>query len=93
MVSLASLDYAELGRCLLAALASGAAVWGVSLWMGGRAARHLFVHGRADQRALDLILLLAGTALWLLLSDWILRKSGSALPGVVRKRLGVRTVA
>ncbi|HSZ16727.1 MAG TPA: murein biosynthesis integral membrane protein MurJ [Terracidiphilus sp.] len=92
MVSLASLDYQELGRCLLAATGSGAAVWGVSLWIGGSAARHLFVHGRADQRALDLILLFAGTVLWLLLADWILRKSGSALPGVVRKRLGVRAV-
>jgi hypothetical protein len=52
----------------------------------------LFVYGRPDQRALDLILLFAGTVLWLLLADWILRKSGSALPGVVRKRLGVRAV-
>ena len=34
MVSLASLDYAELGRCLLAALASGAAVWVAILWHG-----------------------------------------------------------
>ena len=35
MVSLASLDYAELGRCLLASVASGAAVWVVFSWLGG----------------------------------------------------------
>ncbi len=40
MVSLASLDYAELGRCLLAALASGALVWILFSWLGGIAARH-----------------------------------------------------
>ena len=34
MVSLASLDYAELGRCLLAAVASGGAVWAVVWGMG-----------------------------------------------------------
>ena len=34
MVSLASLDYAELGRCLLAALAGGAAVWAALLGPG-----------------------------------------------------------
>ena len=40
MVSLASLDYAELGRCLLAALASGAAVW-IAVWAVGSVLGHL----------------------------------------------------
>ncbi len=40
MVSLASLDYAEMGRCLLAALASGAGVWMV-IWGMGSLLGHL----------------------------------------------------
>jgi len=32
MVSLASIDYAEMGRCLLAGGAGGGAVWGVFTW-------------------------------------------------------------
>ena len=35
MVSLASLDYAEMGRCLLAALAGGAAAWLLAWGLGG----------------------------------------------------------
>ena len=35
MVSLASLDYRELGRCLAAALTGGAVTWIVFSWMSG----------------------------------------------------------
>lgn len=85
MVSLASLDYQELGRCLLAAVASGAAVWTVFDWLGGRLTKNSFLH----HRLLDLILLIGGTLLWAVLTDWLLRKTGSALPQVARKRLGL----
>jgi len=87
MVSLASLDYAELGRCLLAAFAGAAAVWVVFDWLIGwltRAATpRLTLHGRT----LDLVILLAGSALWIAIAKWVLEKSGSALPRVILKKL------
>lgn len=89
MVSLASLDYRELGRCALAAVASAAAVWVVFDWLGGRVMKNWFLHGAAHRRMIDLILLLGGTLLWAVLTDWLLLKTGSALPRVARKRLGL----
>jgi putative peptidoglycan lipid II flippase len=86
MVSLASLDFAELGRCLLAAVTSGAAVWGIFTWLGGVA--H---HSLPEQiRWIDLVVLVAGSALWTAIAGWVLHKSGSALPRVMLKRLGLR---
>ncbi len=89
MVSLASLDFAEMGRCLLAALAGGAAagllVWGGSVLFVHLPAAHLAQHARWG----DLILVVAGAALWLALAKWVLEKTGSALPGVAMKRLGL----
>jgi putative peptidoglycan lipid II flippase len=90
MVSLASLDYAELGRCLLAAVASGAAVWAVFTWLGGRLVHLLGLRLPAYSRWTDLAVLLAGTLLWLAIAKWVLEKSGSALPRVMMKRLGMR---
>ncbi|HVZ83687.1 MAG TPA: murein biosynthesis integral membrane protein MurJ [Terracidiphilus sp.] len=92
MVSLAGLDYAELARCLGAALVSGAAVWAAFTWAGGRAAQHILHtgpahHGAMAARLLNLLLLAAGTLVWLLLADQILTRTGSALPRVARKRL------
>jgi putative peptidoglycan lipid II flippase len=89
MVSLANLDFEELGRCLWAAAGSGAAVWVVFDWLGGKLVKTLFAHGVVHHRLLDSITLLGGTALWLAVADWILQKTGSALPRVVRKRLGL----
>jgi putative peptidoglycan lipid II flippase len=89
MVSLASLDYSELGRCLLAALASGAAV---SILIGsiGRLPRPLLgAYLSTHVRVTDLALLVAGSALWLAISVLVLEKTGSALPRVMRKRLGL----
>jgi putative peptidoglycan lipid II flippase len=90
MVSLASLDYAELGRCLLAALLSGAGVWMV-VWAAGLLVVHLpgapLLH---HTRWVDLSVLVAGTAVWLAITKWVLEKSGSALPRVAMKRLGLR---
>ncbi len=88
MVSLSSLDYAELGRCLLAALSGGAVVWGLvaaaSRLLNYLVALQLHKH----TRWVDLALLLIGSALWWVVAKWVLEKSGSALPGVVMKRLG-----
>jgi putative peptidoglycan lipid II flippase len=88
MVSLASLDYEEMGRCLLAAFASGAAVW-VSVWGLGSLLHQLpAIH--AQLRWIDLAMLVAGSAIWLLVAKWVLEKSGSALPAVTMRRLGLR---
>jgi len=85
MVSLAGLDYEELGRCLLAGVVSSAAVWAVLAWL---------LHAHALQahmpsRWAELVVLVIGTALWAAVTDGILRMSGSALPRVLRKRLGI----
>ncbi len=85
MVSLASLDYREMGRCLLAAVAGGAGVGLLFGWLGGVAHRAL-----PDQaRWIDLVVLVAGMALWTVIAKWVLEKSGSALPKVAMKRLGM----
>jgi putative peptidoglycan lipid II flippase len=89
MVSLASLDFAEMGRCLLAALTSGALAWmviqGIAMLLGHLAQ----LHGNAQMRWIDLGQLAAGTAVWLLAAMWVLDKAGSALPRVMVKRLGM----
>jgi putative peptidoglycan lipid II flippase len=91
MVSLASLDYAELGRCVLAAVASGTAVWVIFSWLGGIAWQVWVAQygGGAHSRLGDLAILLLGTALWLAVTDWVLAKTGSVLPRVARHRLGL----
>jgi putative peptidoglycan lipid II flippase len=89
MVSLASVDYAEMGRCLAAALAGGAGV-ALLAWAIGSLSGHL--HGanpHRQARMLDAAILIAGTALWLAIAKWILEKTGSALPKVTMKRLGL----
>ncbi len=86
MVSLASLDYAEMGRCLCAGVAGGAVTWLVFTWTGSQLHR-LFP---AQMRLTDFAVLLAGTALWAALATLILQKTGSALPRVALKRLGLR---
>jgi putative peptidoglycan lipid II flippase len=83
MVSLASLDYAELGRCLLAGVSAGGVVWGIFAGLGMLLRPHL----PAQTRWTDLALLLAGTALWTLAVKWVLEKTGSALPRVAMQRL------
>jgi putative peptidoglycan lipid II flippase len=85
MVSLASLDYAELGRCLLAAAASGVAVGVIFSWLGGEL--HQAITGHTQW--IDLALLVAGSVLWVAIVKWVLEKTGSALPRVAMKRLGM----
>lgn len=83
MVSLASLDYAEMGRCLVASLVSGAAVWGLFRWVE-EVARHYL---RIDIRWTDLAVLIVGSLVWLVITKWVLERVGSALPRVMMKRL------
>ena len=89
MVSLVSLDYAEMGRCLVAALASGGGVWLLILGLGGLPGRFGLSLSNTHLRAVDLGLLAIGTALWLAVARWVLEKTGSALPRVTMKRLGL----
>jgi len=89
MVSLASLDYREIGRCLLAAATGGFATWGAFSWLGLRVAHRLSASLPHQSRWTDLAVLLAGTALWVAVSVWVLKKAGSALPEVMMKRLGL----
>ncbi len=81
MVSLASIDYRELGRCLVAGAASGVAVWAAVL-----GATH-FLPGRS--RWMDAAELVAGSALWLAITGVLLERLGSALPRATLRRLGL----
>ncbi len=83
MVSLASLDYAELGRCLAAALAGGVAAWLAVRGVGAL----LALESPHSVRWGYLAELVAGSAIWLPLSMYVLEKTGSALPRVAMKRL------
>jgi putative peptidoglycan lipid II flippase len=85
MVSLAGLDYSEMGRCLLAAVASGAGVGLLFWWLCDLA--HKAMPGQVYW--IDLAVLLAGMALWCMVAKWVLEKTGSALPRVAMKRLGM----
>ena len=90
MVSLASLDYREIGRCLFAGLAGGGLV-SVALW-GIKALPLGWLHSElaSVKRLTDLGILVTGSALWLLVAKWLLEKTGSALPRVVMRRLALR---
>jgi putative peptidoglycan lipid II flippase len=89
MVSLASLDYREMGRCLLAASAGGFATWAIFFLLGPVFLHRLGVTLPTETRWTDLTVLLAGTTMWLAVSVWVLRKAGSALPNVMLRRLGL----
>ena len=89
MVSLASLDFAEMGRCLLTALASGAGVWAIVWGLRGLFGYLGWSHLPAQIRWTDLALLVAGTVVWVAIAEWILERTGSALPRVTMKRLGL----
>jgi putative peptidoglycan lipid II flippase len=89
MVSLANLDLAEMSRCLLAAAIAGGGA-ALLAWAIGTLFAHAggaYAHSHA--RLADLMILLAGTALWAVLLKWALEKTGSALPRVAMKRLGL----
>jgi putative peptidoglycan lipid II flippase len=88
MVSLASLDYAELGRCLAASLAGGGVVWAAMQGLERLPIHWLHSQVAMQIRWADLGLLVIGCGLWLAVAGFILKKSGSALPRVAMKRLG-----
>jgi putative peptidoglycan lipid II flippase len=87
MVSLASLDFAEIGRSLLAAIAAGAAVWLVFTVALDTAAHLLHMKMTGASRLRDLVILLLGSLLWIVVTKFVLERSGSVLPQVAMRRL------
>ncbi len=89
MVSLASLDYGEMGRCLLAGAAGGLIVWmGIMIFRG----MMIQLPGaplRTHMRVIDLGIVLVGGVVWLAAAKWVLEKTGSALPREAMRRLGL----
>ncbi|HEY9127576.1 MAG TPA: lipid II flippase MurJ, partial [Acidobacteriaceae bacterium] len=81
MVSLASLDYRELGRCLAAGGAGGVAAWALAMAVG----RGL----HAQTRLGDVLELGLGMVAWLATAGVLLHWTGSALPRIAMKRLGL----
>lgn len=87
MVSLASLDYKEMGRCLLAGLTSGFAVW-IAIWGANTVLAHM-----PDQvllqhaRIYDACVLAIGITVWLAITKEILEKTGSSLPEIAMAKL------
>jgi len=81
MVSLASLDYRELGRCLISGAAGGGVVWLAIAGLGHYSHKH--------SRWIDVGELVGGSVLWLLIAALLLQKSGSALPRASLRRLGL----
>jgi len=91
MVSLASLDYAEMGRCVIAAVGGGVAAWGAARAVAALA-HWLRAHGAmwaGHARTADAAMVIAGCVVWLAVAKWALEKTGSALPRVTLKRLGL----
>lgn len=87
MVSLASLDYIEMGRCLAASFVSGAAVWALFSWLANHLIQTYWTSLAIRGRVGDFLILLPGAVAWLIASDRLLTMAGSELPRVVRKRL------
>jgi len=90
MVSLASLDYAEMGRCLLAGIAAGGAVALLTRGLAWTSIRLGAAYWAHHARAADAVILAAGTLVWVLLAKTVLEKTGSALPRFTMKRLGLK---
>ena len=87
MVSLASLDYKEIGRCLLAGITSGFAVW-IAVWGANTVLAQLPNQVLLQHaRVYDVIVLAIGTTVWLAITKEILEKTGSALPKTAMERL------
>jgi len=82
MVSLVSLDYREMGRCLASGVAAGAVTWVTFSWIAG-----VLIQTRS--RWLDLVLVLLGGTLWMGISSFVLKQMGSELPRVLLKRLRI----
>ena len=89
MVSLASLDGAELARCALAGLMGGGAAWLAARGIGFATMHAGHRAGIHAGRLVDLAALVLGSVLWLVVTGAALSRLGSALPGVTRRRLGL----
>jgi putative peptidoglycan lipid II flippase len=89
MVSLASLDFAEMGRCLTAGLAAGGVVWAAIWVLVNLPILWLHAQAPAQIRWIDLSIVVVGCALWVVIAKWVLEKTGSALPKVAMQRLGL----
>jgi putative peptidoglycan lipid II flippase len=87
MVSLASLDFVEMGRCLLASVTAGTVTWLVFIKLFAQIEPFWGPRLLRQARLIDAAILLGATILWLLVAKWTLEKSGSALPRVMMKRL------
>lgn len=88
MVSLASLDYAELARCLLGAFSGGAAAWVVAWILAGLFHQLPRLAELHHARSIaNTAILICGIAAWTTVTMWVLDKSGSALPRVALRRL------
>jgi putative peptidoglycan lipid II flippase len=85
MVSLANLDYREMGRCLVAAVAGGGTIWIVFSFLADVGLRA--IHGSGHGRMYNAVVLIAGGLLWGGVALGVLKRTGSALPSVMRKRL------
>jgi hypothetical protein len=79
-----------MGRCLVAALTAGAAVWGALIGLHVLIGPAGSAHVRLEPRAYDVAELVVGSALWMLVAVFVLEKTGSALPRVAMKRFGLR---
>lgn len=90
MVSLAGLDYTELGRCLLGSCAAGVGAWLVALELA-KLFRHIprLTQLHDGRYVADAIILIVGTAVWTGIAMLVLDKSGSALPRVLMRRLRI----
>jgi len=87
IVTLASLDYREMGRCLLAAVGGGAAAW-LLAWGSRRTSLHVFSAAWFHHsRWTDAAVVGAGTLIWLVIAKVVLERTGSALPRMAMKKL------
>jgi hypothetical protein len=78
-----------MGRCTLAGIVGGLMVW-LGVWVLRGMLAHLpGAPLLAHQRLVDLVIVLAGGAIWLAAAKLVLEKTGSALPRVAMKRLGL----
>jgi putative peptidoglycan lipid II flippase len=87
MVSLANLDYTEMGRCLLASAASGAAAWLLAWGVRGAIGHLPNLRWLHHARCNDAAILILGIAIWAVVAKWVLDKAGSALSGAAMKKL------
>lgn len=92
MVSIASLDFAELGRCLSAGLLAGVATWLLfdNFFVALLPAMAAHVHLLKNNHVVDVLLLLLGSLVWTAIAGWVLDQAGSALPRVLLRRTGLK---